>query len=200
MAGNLKWQSFEIGNQNGVSDQPTQSQTKLLVNFYIASFPKLISSRTGQPTLVRRNDDWGVTNSIANGTQKFNATFTGLPNNPCLESTQFLVLIPISLTSILIYSTHLWGQAYNRCETQDRQPLGRDPHRSWCHHHTSVKLFDCSPWIHWLSCSTLVCCHWCPWSHGLWPKKLYTSVEVTPAPVPVPTQRLLVPSFTSVVG
>ena len=35
--------------------------------------------------------------------------------------------------------------------------------------------------------------------HGLPPKKLYTSVVVTPAPVQVPTQQLLVSSFTLVV-
>ena len=30
--------------------------------------------------------------------------------------------------------------AYNRCETRDKRPLGRDPDRSWCYFHTSVKL------------------------------------------------------------
>ena len=35
-----------------------------------------------------------------------------------------------------------------------------------------------------------------PWDQ----KTLYTSVEVTPAPVQVPTQRPLFPSLTSVVG
>ena len=39
-----------------------------------------------------------------------------------------------------------------------------------------------------------------PRIHGLRPKKLYTSMEVTPAPVWALTQRPLVPSFTSVVG
>ena len=45
-----------------------------------------------------------------------------------------------------------------------------------------------------------VCCRRCPWSHGLGPKMLYTSVAVTSSPVRVPTQRPLVPSFLSVVG
>ena len=36
----------------------------------------------------------------------------------------------------------------------------------------------------------------CPWSHGLRPKKLSASVEVPPAPVP--RQRPLAPSVTSV--
>ena len=31
--------------------------------------------------------------------------------------------------------------AYNRRETRDKWPLGRDPDSSWCHVHTSVKLF-----------------------------------------------------------
>ena len=30
--------------------------------------------------------------------------------------------------------------AYNRRETRDKRPLGRDPDRSWCHLHTNVKL------------------------------------------------------------
>ena len=34
--------------------------------------------------------------------------------------------------------------AYNRCETRDKRPLGREPGRRWCHHHTSLKLF----WSH----------------------------------------------------
>ena len=38
----------------------------------------------------------------------------------------------------------------------------------------------------------------CPWSHGLWPKKLSVSVAVPPAPVRVPSQRPLAPSVTSV--
>ena len=29
---------------------------------------------------------------------------------------------------------------YNQHGTQDKQSLGRDPHRNWCHLHTSVKL------------------------------------------------------------
>ena len=30
---------------------------------------------------------------------------------------------------------------YNQCKTRDKQPLGRDSYRSWCHLHTSVELF-----------------------------------------------------------
>ena len=37
--------------------------------------------------------------------------------------------------------------------------------------------------------SRRICC--CPWSHGLWPKKLSVSVAVPPAPVRVPSQRPL---------
>ena len=36
------------------------------------------------------------------------------------------------------------------------------------------------------------------WNHRLQPKKLHSSVEVLPAPVRVPSQRPLAPSFTSV--
>ena len=38
---------------------------------------------------------------------------------------------------------------------------------------------------------------YCPWSHGLQPKKLYASVAVPPAPVRVPRQRPLAPSIMS---
>ena len=41
---------------------------------------------------------------------------------------------------------------------------------------------------------------YCPWSHGLRPKKLSVSVAVPPAPVRVPSQRPLAPSVSSVVG
>ena len=46
----------------------------------------------------------------------------------------------------------------------------------------------------------LICCWWCPWSHGLWSKRLYHCVTVTPAPARVLTLRSLVPTATSVVG
>jgi hypothetical protein len=39
-----------------------------------------------------------------------------------------------------------------------------------------------------------------PWAATKKASQLYTSVAVTPAPVQVPTQWPLVPSFTSVVG
>ena len=92
------------------------------------------------------------------------------------------------------------GLVYNRRETRDKRPLGRNQDRSWCHCHTIVSFLGCSPWIHGLSSSTLICSGRCPWSHGPRPKKLYTSVEVTSAPVWVPTQWLLIPSSASVVG
>ena len=38
----------------------------------------------------------------------------------------------------------------------------------------------------------------CPWSHGLWPKKLSVSVAVPPAPVQVPNRRPLAQSVASV--
>jgi hypothetical protein len=37
--------------------------------------------------------------------------------------------------------------AYNRRDTRDKGPLGRDPDRSWCKLHTRVKLFGRSPRI-----------------------------------------------------
>ena len=41
---------------------------------------------------------------------------------------------------------------------------------------------------------------YCPWSHGLRPKKLSVSVAVPPAPVRVPSQRSLAPSVASVIS
>ena len=38
--------------------------------------------------------------------------------------------------------------AYNRHETRDKRPLGRDS-RSWCHNHTSVKLSYSQPMDPW---------------------------------------------------
>ena len=50
-----------------------------------------------------------LTNSMAYGTRKFNAAFTRALqwSQSCAESTQFLILIPISLRSIVILSSHL---------------------------------------------------------------------------------------------
>ena len=41
--------------------------------------------------------------------------------------------------------------AYNQHETRDKQPLGRDMDRSWCHLHTSVNLFGFQPMAPWTS-------------------------------------------------
>ena len=76
--------------------------------------------------------------------------------------------------------------AYNRRKTRDKRPLGRDPDRCWCHCHTSVKHFFFVA-AHGQHMGVLPLSPW--WSHGLRPKMLYTSVEVTPTPVLVPTQR-----------
>ena len=40
---------------------------------------------------------------------------------------------------------------YNRREIQDKRILGRDTDRSWCHRHTSVKLFWSQPMAPWTS-------------------------------------------------
>ena len=93
------------------------------------------------------------------------------------------------------------GLAYNWCETQDKRLLSRDLDRDWCHCHTTLKLSLSQPMVSMdIGGSIQVC--WCshPWICGLWQRKVYISVAVTPAPVQVPTQQLLVLSFTSVVG
>ena len=69
-------------------------------------------------------------------------------------------------------------------ETRDKRPLRRDPDKSWCHGHTSVKLFwsrsMMEPWA-----TTKTALHLC--------------VAVTPAAFWIPTQRPIVPSFTTVI-
>ena len=92
------------------------------------------------------------------------------------------------------------GIAHNWLETRDKRPLGRAPDRSWCHRHTSVKLSWSQPMDPGIERQHTLCCRRCPWNHWLRPKKHHTSVEVAPAPVRVPTQRPLAPSFMSVVG
>ena len=74
----------------------------------------------------------------------------------------------------------------------------RDMRPSWnvlCLLTTDVKFGASARWV-----GTLVCCHRCPWSNGLRPRKLYTGVAVTTASVRVPIQRSFVPSFTLVVA
>ena len=39
--------------------------------------------------------------------------------------------------------------AYNLHESWDKRSLGRNPDRSWCHLHTSVKLFSLQPMTPW---------------------------------------------------
>ena len=81
--------------------------------------------------------------------------------------------------SVCIYEGGLKGFRPSLRETGDKRPLVRESNRSWCRRHTKsmIKLF-------------LVAAHG---SMESWAatKKLYISV---------PTQRPLVPSFTSIVG
>ena len=80
--------------------------------------------------------------------------------------------------------------------------LGRDPDRRWCRRHTNVKL----SWSHPMEpCAKQQHTRMLPpMSMKPWDviKKLYHTrrVAVTPSPVRIPTQRPIVPSFTSVVG
>ena len=86
------------------------------------------------------------------------------------------------------------------CETWNKELLIRYPDRSWCHRDTSLKLSwsqSMDPLTEQQRTRMLPPISIEPW---LRPKKLYTSVEVTPAPAWVPTQRPLVPSFMSAVG
>ena len=49
------------------------------------------------------------------------------------------------------------GVAFNQRETWVNRPLGRDPDRSWCHLHTSVKLFWSQTIALWTSTAAYEC-------------------------------------------
>ena len=69
-----------------------------------------------------------------------------------LKKDQSIIKNTFDLTKSFINNAVLPGKrwkvlklAYNRHETQHKRPLGRDLDRSWCHHHTTVKLFWSQP-------------------------------------------------------
>ena len=49
-----------------------------------------------------------------------------------------MVLIYVGIYEAKVKSSNI---TYNWRETRDKRPLDKDPDRSWCHRHTSVKLF-----------------------------------------------------------
>ena len=61
------------------------------------------------------------------------------------------------LTTLLPYEDKVKSSslAYNRSETRDKRPLGRDPGRSWCHLHARVKPFWSQPMAPWISATAL---------------------------------------------
>ena len=79
---------------------------------------------------------------------------------------------------------------YNRHETQDKGPLGRDPNSNWCYLHKQPM----APWTEWKHTRMMPPMYMEPWAETK-KKTLYTSMAVTPAPVRVPTQRLTIPSL-----
>ena len=86
----------------------------------------------------------------------------------------------INVSVKLIYEGKVQSSslAYNRRESEDRRPLGRDPERSRFHLHIRVNIFSLSSW-----------------PHRVRPGKLFTSVAVTPPPVLVPTLKTACPEF-----
>ena len=77
---------------------------------------------------------------------------------------------------------------YNRCKTRDKRPLVKDLDRSWCHYHTPVKLSGSQlmdSWTERQHARMLRPMSMEPWTAT---KKALTSVEMTLAPVRVPTQ------------
>ena len=63
---------------------------------------------------------------------------------------------------------------YNRRETRDKRPLGRNPDRSWGHRHISVKFFGRIPWLHGHRRQNTSVMSLSPWLHGLRLRKLHT--------------------------
>ena len=121
-----------------------------------------------------------------------------------IYTKEIILLIDILSILILHYnrraSWKVFSLAYNWHETRDKRPwVGTQIGARVTTTLLKVFLVTANGSMD-VSGSTLTCCCWCPWSHGLRPKKLSTNVAVTTAPVLVPTQQLLVPSFTSVVG
>ena len=86
--------------------------------------------------------------------------------------------------------------AYNRRESRDKRSLGRDPDRSWSHLRTSVKLLWSQLMAQWVSAAAYECAAAQSMDPCAATKKALPSVEVTPAPLRVPTQRPIIPSFT----
>ena len=73
--------------------------------------------------------------------------------------------------------------ANNLCETWDKRPLDRNPDRSWCHLHTSVKLYWSQPMAPWTSVVAYECAaaqSMDPWAAT----KKALHVAVTPGPNP----------------
>ena len=64
------------------------------------------------------------------------------------------------LKKISVFTGATWkvlGLAYNRRETRDKQPFGRDPDSSWCNFHTSIKLFWSQAMSPWTSAEAYEC-------------------------------------------
>ena len=71
-----------------------------------------------------------------------------------LSLITFLTTNHVSQVSISVLShtrtrLKVLGLAYNRRETRDKRPLARYSDISWCHLHTSVKLFWSQPKDPW---------------------------------------------------
>ena len=90
--------------------------------------------------------------------------------------------------------------AYNRHEIWDKWLLGRDLTGAGVISTLVKSFFSHSPWLNGHRQQHMSVLPLSLWIHSLWPRKLYTSVVATPAPVWLPTQWLFVLRFMLLVG
>ena len=80
-------------------------------------------------------------------------------------------------------------------ETRDKRSLGRDPDRSWCHRHTSVKVSwsqSMGPWSEWQHTRMLPPMFMEPWATA---KKPLHNCGSDANSCPGPSKRSPVPEF-----
>jgi hypothetical protein len=140
------------------------SQPSLSVELF---FQSNILHSSNQPANNSTNDSWVYLWSIFLWFLTQDTFWDPICIHSIHMANPFQSIIPVHTYSMYEDKVKSSSLAYNRRETRDKRPLGRDSDRSWCHLHTSVNCFGRSSWIHELSGSTFVCCHRCLWSHGL---------------------------------
>ena len=71
---------------------------------------------------------------------RFLATATEIDKNKTYQNTSLI---------LKLYKGKVKSSRPSLYKIRDKRPLGRDPDRSWCHRHTSVKFFWSQPMAPW---------------------------------------------------